>query len=710
MPGFKKPLSPAVSIAGTFFVLLWLPYVIFSEYLVRALCDTRLPVEQSLELTDAAVLTFVIFSALLTLLLSAIFVSLKSLRASRKEAPQTLPARGNTKGRIAAFIILTVLLCLMVFFLVWYARFHGYVRSLDGYKQRNAPSYREPDTPSVAPADLLNLGWAHTKEIHPEYSYILFPREKKPGTIRVGIFGCSFVFGMETAKGNEFPTFLQRKFKEGGFSNVEVINFGVSGYGMHQSYLLWKAAGIRYDLDYAVFLPLEIHESRDRTFIFNNREYLPLHGRFIAERGDLKLVGVAGDSLLDATMRYFRFFPPWRYLRYDEKAPVSLYALDSAKSGELENPFYYRDKKERKKEILDTYALIFNRLGSEARNAIIIAEEEDMRGLEKQVSSPHLTFLRGWAPHVRDSFLYHAPIGHHSALGHRLQADELFDFLTGGEKPTFDHLKIERDEQEAPGQWQARPLHEYQKIMVAIEGSPVAHFGLPTETNSAYNEPRCKRLLDFQKMGICSLVLQTDGTTVRFVPLPFIVKNDEPLSFRIRSGDYTENMPIGKVRAKGGVIGRALMDSRTYSWPDGSWKLSGSAEFNSQELPESLILKGCNERVDQVSVTIGDKIFLKGKEIPIHRLINALRKVFFFRRPTLIVYHYRLEPVMGEYSYLKAGPGEYTDIRGPGERSGSVDLLLTDEKGSTEEIPLFLRYRYRQVHGPLFHEKLKNHI
>ena len=73
-------------------------------------------------------------------------------------------------------------------------------------------SHAQKDFPMLTTQQSVNLGWSHSHSNAPTNSYIYFSKEKPEGTIRIGIFGDSFVQGTEAKRGFDFPSFLQRKF------------------------------------------------------------------------------------------------------------------------------------------------------------------------------------------------------------------------------------------------------------------------------------------------------------------------------------------------------------------------------------------------------------------------------------------------------------------------------------------------------------------
>lgn len=71
---------------------------------------------------------------------------------------------------------------------------------------------------------------------------------KPPGTKRVAVLGDSFTFGMAVAVEDSYVEQLQRML-DGGDVKVEVLNFGVIGYGMWQYQVLLEREVLKYDPD-----------------------------------------------------------------------------------------------------------------------------------------------------------------------------------------------------------------------------------------------------------------------------------------------------------------------------------------------------------------------------------------------------------------------------------------------------------------------------
>ena len=70
----------------------------------------------------------------------------------------------------------------------------------------------------------------------------LYTREKPKGKKRIAILGDSFTSGLEVESDSVFTEILEQKL-----TDVEVLNFGVNGYGLTQEYLLLKDTVLAYD-------------------------------------------------------------------------------------------------------------------------------------------------------------------------------------------------------------------------------------------------------------------------------------------------------------------------------------------------------------------------------------------------------------------------------------------------------------------------------
>ncbi len=70
---------------------------------------------------------------------------------------------------------------------------------------------------------------------------------KPKNKTRILAFGDSYTFGEGVAYGERFTDII-----ENSFANLEVINFGVPGYGLDQMLIQFMAEGLKYSLDYVI--------------------------------------------------------------------------------------------------------------------------------------------------------------------------------------------------------------------------------------------------------------------------------------------------------------------------------------------------------------------------------------------------------------------------------------------------------------------------
>jgi hypothetical protein len=83
----------------------------------------------------------------------------------------------------------------------------------------------------------------------PPKAYDLQPAD---GTLRIALFGDSFTHGDDVAFEETWGAMLEEKLNEMGIA-AEVINFGVSAYGMDQAFLRWKTLGRSYSPHIVLF-------------------------------------------------------------------------------------------------------------------------------------------------------------------------------------------------------------------------------------------------------------------------------------------------------------------------------------------------------------------------------------------------------------------------------------------------------------------------
>ncbi len=126
--------------------------------------------------------------------------------------------------------------------------------------------YRRP--PKIWQFD-AELGWAHVpggrgRLVTPEFSVEIainsaglrdseYAQAKEPGVRRILLFGDSFAEGWGVESADALSSRLQSCLRQGG-ERVEVLNFGVAGYGTDQAYLAFQKLGKRFQPDLVIAL------------------------------------------------------------------------------------------------------------------------------------------------------------------------------------------------------------------------------------------------------------------------------------------------------------------------------------------------------------------------------------------------------------------------------------------------------------------------
>lgn len=571
-------------------------------------------------------------------------------------------------------------------FLIRYDYFLNQLRSYKNHKDTKITEYQDRKFPGLNPRQAINLGFAHGQGHAPASSYIHFPREKTPGKIRIGFFGCSFTVGSETAQGHDFPSLLQRRLREQGRDDIEVINFGVGSHGTHHAHLMWEYLGREYDLDYAVFLIFDFHVSRDSSFIFDGRFYKPLRARYVLKGDGLELIEVLGRNRLEAARIYYQIIPPLQYLRYDRLAPPALRSLVPVGRDLKFNPFYYKSDMTAEDEILETYVRLFRDLSARVRHVVVITVDEFGSRLSEALDHSGIDFLKSEAKKYSKQFLYQAPEGHRSALGNQVFADELFAFLTGEKQARMDYLKISdtHDAKRNRGEPLPDPLSSYASVRLDIQGSPAASFiyGTGNRLNVYYGE-----FYDFKKNKTQSL-LQLTFRFGRFLPLPFLLEDRTPVYISFRAGKQTYKIPFGYVDTDLGVLGRVIL-AHTNSHNGLTIRDQGWA----MKFFENSVLKGVSfqsaDAIRDVEILLGKEVIMEG--------IQKNEKYISFRP---------LKTISKKSIKLRATEGQYPEMRRLDPPSGSLQLALEREDGTVERYPTYLQYEMSPYEGAPFEKPI----
>lgn len=122
--------------------------------------------------------------------------------------------------------------------------------------------------------------------------YSLLPEST---TLRIAIFGDSYVFGADVPFEETWGYFLEHGLNDVGIK-AEVMNFGASGYGIDQAYLRWKCLGKKFSPNVVIlgFQPENMFRNVNLIRpIYFARSGIPFQKpRFVLGEGGLDLIGV----------------------------------------------------------------------------------------------------------------------------------------------------------------------------------------------------------------------------------------------------------------------------------------------------------------------------------------------------------------------------------------------------------------------------------
>jgi len=278
--------------------------------------------------------------------------------------------------------------------------------------------------PGMEPELLAKIGFFSNEK---SSAYYRFPLDKPEGVVRLGCFGDSFTAGSEVADPWDYPAILGRLLLAEGLQ-VEVLNFGVGGYGFHQSATLALELTQRYHLDALLLGPKDFHHDRDQSFTWRHstRELPLLHGRWILSGDDLRQLLPLGETPRERAAIYQGFLPSWHYLRYDAALPPFLNCL-LPPGRTLHNPFFYHPSGP-VEEVEETWRRLLRRIDDLGRPVVLCHSNPAIVELVRKLRLPRMVL----APvHFGETFPFLAPQGHNSPLGNLVVARQVLDHLRG---------------------------------------------------------------------------------------------------------------------------------------------------------------------------------------------------------------------------------------------------------------------------------------
>lgn len=381
----------------------------------------------------------------------------------------------RTLARLVALGVWTALVVLGVTYGLHLVRVHGLRRD-------DVPSLEALGGGRLDPAVVRLVG---TRPNEQASAYHRRPTTKRPGVVRICAFGDSFTAGDEVGPRLDYPSLLEREFDgraqrvpdPHGPGEVEVLNFGSSWFGFHQTYLLWERVGAGYGCDHVLLGPGGFFPERETSFNHSGRDSpYYLHARYVMDGEDVRLVEVIGDTTEERFEEYHRFVPPEAYLRYDTRPPAFLLAW-LPRDRTMPNPFYYwsgRDPGSVALETRATYQVLLRRLAASGPE-VVLGGPSWMAALARSLAHRR---LHAFAARMPMAFPYLAPRGHQGPLGNGLLAKQYFAQLVGAEGATLVLLRsedlVETGGPATPGS--GHPVSGYQRITVELDGTPVGHF------------------------------------------------------------------------------------------------------------------------------------------------------------------------------------------------------------------------------------------
>jgi hypothetical protein len=134
-------------------------------------------------------------------------------------------------------------------------------------------------------------------------------KQKPPNTVRIAVLGDSFSEAMHVPQEDTFWWLMERKLKscpEFAGKNIEVINFGVSGYGTAQELLTLRHKVWDYQPDIVLLAFLTFNDIMDNSKALKDTEEMPY---FVYKNNEL----VLDDSYL-TSRTYLKLNSPWNRL------------------------------------------------------------------------------------------------------------------------------------------------------------------------------------------------------------------------------------------------------------------------------------------------------------------------------------------------------------------------------------------------------------
>jgi len=207
---------------------------------------------------------------------------------------------GRLNPRLAAFVLLVAGTAIALLMVEFGLRIAGvqYDASLYAYSRATGWTLR-PNANGWWVSEGHAYAWINSGGMHDDRE---FPVQKPAGTVRIAVLGDSMTAAVQVDAKDTFSRVAERKLAEcGGFSGrkVEVLNFGVPGFGTAQELIDYRTRVAQYNPDFVVVAVLTYNDIAN-----NYRELNPVDADkspyFLLQDGRL----VLDDAFASRSSRY----------------------------------------------------------------------------------------------------------------------------------------------------------------------------------------------------------------------------------------------------------------------------------------------------------------------------------------------------------------------------------------------------------------------
>lgn len=280
--------------------------------------------------------------------------------------------------------------------------------------------------------------------------------------IKIALFGDSFTAAYDVPFENSWGYYLENNLKKSGFK-LEVLNFGVGGYGMDQAFLRYKAVSSKFSPDIVIFgfQPENTRRNLNMIRSLYNHSFFPFSKpRFVFENKIFKLINSPCPSpkkLLDimehidnwSLIKYEYFYSPDDFranlLNNSKLISFALYEFYLAlakinkpqQEDKISSDLAIEIIKQFKKIALNNhkhYLIVhlptsYNLREMRSHKIFRYSDLLYMIGNIAPVIHPESAMLKEFKNNSRDSIFANKTIGHYSAKGNKIVADVITEYF-----------------------------------------------------------------------------------------------------------------------------------------------------------------------------------------------------------------------------------------------------------------------------------------